>query len=447
MTRILAVLYFAATLAGADFKAGVARIDITPDGPIWMSGYASRNHPSEGVVHQLWAKALAIEDAKSGRLVIVTTDLVGLPRAVTDVVAARVQKEYGLDRSRILLNSAHTHTGPVVWPNLTMFILDESEERKLRMYSAQLTEKLVDVIEKAMGDLAPARIAYGHGTAKFAMNRRESTPRGVILGVNPQGPVDYDVPVLRITSPDGTLRAVLFAYACHNTTLTGDFYKLSGDYAGFAEIEVERAHPGATALFMMLCGGDQNPYPRNTLDWAEQHGKTLAAEVGRVLETKLDPVRPPLRTAYQMTDLRFAADTRDVFERELSNRNPARVRRAKLMLQLWDEGRPIRSVPYPVQGIQFGKDLTLLALGGEPVVDYDLRVKKEFGAAKIVVAGYSNDVMCYIPSLSVLKAGGYEADDSMVGYGQPGPFNEDVEETVFAAIRQVMKRIGRAPLR
>ena len=166
-----------------------------------------------------------------------------------------------------------------------------------------------------------------------------------------------------------------------------------------------------------------------------------------MLETKLDPVRPPLRTAYQMTDLRFAADTRDVFERELSNRNPARVRRAKLMLQLWDEGRPIRSVPYPVQGIQFGKDLTLLALGGEPVVDYDLRVKKEFGAAKIVVAGYSNDVMCYIPSLSVLKAGGYEADDSMVGYGQPGPFNEDVEETVFAAIRQVMKRIGRAPLR
>src|ERR1039457_4405766 len=231
MTRILAVLCFAATLAGADFKAGVARIDITPDGPIWMSGYASRNHPSEGVLHPLWAKALAIEDAKSGRLVIVTTDLVGLPRAVTDVVAARVQKEYGLDRSRILLNSAHTHTGPVVWPNLAaMFSGGEPEERKLRMYSAQLTEKLVGVIGKAMSDLAPARITYGHGTAKFAMNRRESTPRGVILGVNPQGPVDYDVPVLRITSPDGTLRAVLFAYACHNTTLTGDFCRISGDY-------------------------------------------------------------------------------------------------------------------------------------------------------------------------------------------------------------------------
>ncbi|MGH9674974.1 MAG: neutral/alkaline non-lysosomal ceramidase N-terminal domain-containing protein, partial [Bryobacteraceae bacterium] len=108
-----------ALLAAADFKAGVARADITPKVSIWMSGYAARTKPSEGVLQPLAAKALAIEDNRRGRLVIVTTDLIGLPRIVTDEVSARAQKQWGLDRARILYNSSHTHTGPVVRANLT----------------------------------------------------------------------------------------------------------------------------------------------------------------------------------------------------------------------------------------------------------------------------------------------------------------------------------------
>ena len=76
------------------------------------------------------------------------------------------------------------------------------------------------------------------------------------------------MPVLKITGPDGKLRAVLFGYACHNTTLTAEVYQLSGDYAGFAAAELEAKHPGATALFLMLCGADQNPSPRGTVELA-----------------------------------------------------------------------------------------------------------------------------------------------------------------------------------
>ncbi|MEK7409490.1 MAG: neutral/alkaline non-lysosomal ceramidase N-terminal domain-containing protein, partial [Acidobacteriota bacterium] len=437
MRKIFAVVLAAASLAAADFKAGVARVRITPEQPIWLSGYASRNHPSEGAVLDLWLKALALEDGRGGRLVLVTTDLIGLPRAITDVVAARIQKQYGLERARLVFNSSHTHTGPVVRANLTaMYDLDAENGRRVEEYGQQLTEHLASAIGAALGDLKPAVLSYSQGRAAFAINRREPTPKGIRLGVNPSGPTDPDVPVLKVAAPDGTLRAILFGYACHCTTLGGDFYKINGDYAGFAQAELEKAHSGATALFMQLCGGDQNPQPRGKLEMAEQHGKTLAAEIGRVLAGSLKPVRGPIRAAFHVTDLPFAAHTREEFEARLSDKNPARVRHAKLMLRAYDEGRPIRRTPYPVQAVRFGKDLTLVALGGEVVIDYPLRVKREYGTREpIVVAGYSNDVMCYIPSLRVLKEGGYEAVDSMLYYGMPGPFNEEVEEKVFTAIR------------
>jgi hypothetical protein len=448
MKSLLLAALLAGALGAVDFRAGVARIDITPEGPIWMSGYASRIKPSTGVLQRLSAKALALEDAKKHRVVIVTTDLIGLPRAMTDVVAARVQKEHGLDRASVLFNSSHTHSGPVVRPNLiSMYSLSPEDDRRLQVYARQLTENLVSVIGAALGDLKPARLAYGTGQAGFAMNRRQATAKGVQIGVNPQGPMDHEVPVLKVEGVDGSLRAVLFAYACHNTTLTGEFYELSGDYAGFAQEAVEKAHPGAMAMFMILCGADQNPNPRSTLELAHKHGQTLGGEVNRVLGGKLTPVRPPIRAAFRIIDVNFAPHTREQFEKELKDTNRYKVTRAKAMLAAYDERRPVRSTPYPIQAIRFDNGLTLVALGGEVVIDYQLRVKREFGASQMVVAGYSNDVMCYIPSKRILQEGGYEPVDSMIYYGQPGPFAGDVEDTIFEGIRSVLKKVGREPVK
>jgi len=444
MRRILFVLLSALTLTAADYKAGIGRIIITPEKPIYMSGYGGRDHPSEGVIHDLWAKALAIEDRKGARVVIVSTDLIGLPRSISDIVAARVQKEYGIDRAHLVLNSSHTHTGPLIRRNLEMlFELGPEDNQVVSDYSNKLTENLVAVVGAALKDLEPADLSFGNGRATFAINRRQSTPAGMKIGENPQGPGDPDVPILKITAPGGKLRGVLFGYACHNTTLTGQFYKISGDYSGFAQIAIEKANPGATAMFLMLCGADQNPYPRSKLELAEEHGATLAAEVNRVLAEKLQRVRGPVRPAFQIVEINFAPKSRETFEARLNESNVYRVRHAKAMLRLYDERNPIVRYPYPVQAIQFGKDLTLVALGGEVVVDYDLRIKREFGGKGIIVAGYSNDVMSYIPSLRVLKEGGYEADDSMIYYGLPGPYDEQVEDRIMTTVRQVMKRVGR----
>ncbi len=403
-------------------------------------GLLRATKPSEGVLHDLWAKALVLEDAAGGRVAIVSTDLIGLPREVSDAVAARLEKQFGLKRSQLLLNSSHTHSGPVVWPGLPLLVeLDADNEKRAREYSAELTDTIVRVVAEAVADLAPAQVLVGHGSATFAANRRQPASSGVRIGVNAKGPIDHDVPVVKIASPDGKLRAVLFGYACHNTTLGGNLYRINGDYAGFAQIELEKALPGASAMFVILCGADQNPNPRGTVEIAAQYGAALATEVRRVLGEPLRTVQGPIRTAFEITRLPLAPHDRATFEAELKQSNVYRQRRARLMLAAYDRGQPIRDVAYPVQAVRCGNDLTLVALGGEVVVDYALRLKREFPRENLVVAGYSNDLMCYIPSDRVLKEGGYEPVDSMIYYGQPGPFAPGVEELVIAACRRVLE--------
>ena len=431
------------TASRPEFEAGVARVAITPPLPFWLSGYAARTNPAVEVWTELWAKALALRDARGTRAVIVTTDLIGLPGVISDEVATRVRNQFGLERAQLVFNSSHTHSGPAVWPNLrVLFEFNPEDQRRTQEYASRLTDSLTRVVGEALGSLAPAVLSSGHGTAGFAINRREPRASGVAIGVNPPGPTDHDVPVLKVSSPEGKLRAVLFGYACHNTTLGGDLYRVNGDYAGFAQAELEARFPEATALFCELCGGDQNPHPRGTPGHAQRYGKALAEAVSQVLAGQLTPVRSPIRASYQLTNLEFAPHTQAQFEKESQSEDRFHRRRAALMLETYAQGKPVLTTPYPVQAIRFGTDLTLLALGGEVVVDYALRTKREYPGENLIVSGYCNEVKCYIPSRRVLSEGGYEPVDSMIYYGQPGPFQTNVEDRVFAAIHQTLKEVG-----
>lgn len=192
------------------WKAGLAKVIITPEKPIWMSGYASRNKPSEGKVHDLYAKALALEDPSGERIVVVTTDLIGFSRTVAEEVAVGVKKNSGLARERLLLTSSHTHTGPVIRDSLiTMYDLNPEQAAVVKQYSDKLVEQLIELVGRALEDLSVAQISYGTGQADFAVNRRVASPTGFRIGVNGEGPVDHSVPVLRIDDRRGNLRGVL----------------------------------------------------------------------------------------------------------------------------------------------------------------------------------------------------------------------------------------------
>jgi hypothetical protein len=436
---ILILLALAGTVVKAEIKVGVAREKITPDSPIWLSGYAFRNKPSEGIIHDIWVKALVVEDDNKTPLIIVTADVIGLSHEVSHEVIQRVISKYGINRSQILLNSSHTHSAPVIWPSLgIMYNLADSDLLLLVKYSDNLIDAITKVIDSAMTNLVRAKIFTGHGSADFAINRRELTEKGIIIGINRTGPSDHDVPVIKFETMEGKLLAVLFGYACHNTTL-GD-YKISGDYAGFAQIELEKYYPDAIAMFMIGCGADQNPDPRKTIEFAENYGKSLALSVRKVLEGDLQPVHMPIRTAFTALALEFPPFDPSRFKKDLEEGDIYQKRRAKFLLESYDRGYDVCNLTYPVQAIRFDNDLTILALAGEVVVDYSLNAKKRYPKENLFVAGYCNEVPCYIPSLRVLREGGYESETSMVYYGLPGPFKENVEEMIFNAIDEVMKK-------
>lgn len=410
-----------------------------------MSGYASRNKPSEGVLQPLHARALVLEDRKGQRVTIVTTDLIGLPRTITDAVGARLEKELDLRRERVLFNSSHTHTGPMVRGNLgIMYEPKEEIDAPLAEYSRFLTESLFTVVKVALGNLRPAAVQFGEGKAGFAMNRRERTAAGTIrIGVNPNGPMDHSVPVIRVSGADGREVAAVFGYACHNTTLTGEHYKISGDFAGVAEQEIEKTRPGTVAMFVQLCAGDQNPHPRGQEEHVWTHGRSLATEVQRVLGQRMKEVRGTSGAALQWRDLPLQPHSRADFEKMLESKDAVRIRFAKLMIQRYEERRPMRTLAMPIQAIRLGKDLAIVALGGEPVVEYALQLKTRHPKLQMIVAGYSNDVMGYVPTRKMLEEGGYEPVFSTIYYGMAAPFAPEVEamvlETADGAIKRAMQ--------
>jgi len=432
------------TDAAGTIKVGFAQDVITPDKPMWMAGYAARTKPSEGKLHDLHAKAMAIEDERGYRFVLVTTDLLGLPRALASEICEHANKSYGLKREQILFNSSHTHTGPVLKGSLSgAYDLDAAQIELAEDYTRQLKTKLIKLIGEAIRVLSPARLSYGRGEAPFAMNRRQPKDGQIINGVNPDGVVDREVPVLRLEAPDGKLRGIVFGYACHNTTLTGQFYEFSGDYAGFAQLAVEKAHPGAMALFVTGCGADVNPQPRGKLELARQHGESLATSVEQVLNGSMKPLSGRVRSALGGVMIPLATPpTREEFQSRLNDPNVYKRRHAQRMLDRYArDGKLLSEYPYTVQVVRIG-DLTLIGLAGEVVTDYALRLKRELGG-DLWVAGYSNDLCSYIPSARMFKEGGYEVIESQIYYDMPGPYDPALEEKIIGKTREMTRRVRR----
>ena len=391
------------------WKAGLAKIVITPRQSIWLAGYGARTKPSEGTSQDLYAKALALEDATGNRAILVTTDLVGMPATVSRNIAERVQHRYHLPRDRVLLNFSHTHSGPMVGRMFPVgFGLNQDQWSVVDHYTPQLEELVVKVIGEALKQLAPAHVGFIHTSANFGANRRRKTDKGYDIGLNKTGPVDHDVPVLRIGGKRGDLYGLVFGYACHNTTIGGDYYQFNGDYAGYAQRWLEDHHPGATALFVNGCGADADPFPRGSVDLARQHGEELAKAVEQTVGRTVQPIRGPLKSAWEEFPIDFATPpSREEWRARLANDDKDIREHAELMLQILDrDGHLPGSYPFPLQVWQFGSDLTLVAMAGECVVDYTLRLKDELGGQGLWVAGYSNDVFAYIPSLRVLREGG-----------------------------------------
>ena len=424
-----------------NLKAGIGKKVITPELPFLLTGYAGRVKPATEKVHDLWAKALIIESAANEKLLIVTIDILGLTPQIANNITNTLIKKYKFQRSQIILNASHTHSGPFIWPALGMIgDYDSTTLKSFVNYNRQLTKNILGAVDLAVKDLSPVVLSSGHGLASFAQNRRQYTNKGVVNGINPEGSVDHDVPVLKVTSVNAEVKAILFGYACHNTAATGANNIISGDYAGYAQVALEKKYVGTVALFLNGCSGDQNPQPRGTLQLAEQHGLELAAAVENVISGKMKQVHGKIKGKLQLVQLRFKPYSMEEYQSDIIGSNPYKQRRARLMIEAYNKQWDIKKYEYPVQAIRIGSDLTFLALGGEVVVDYALKTKKKYQKDNLFIAGYCNHVICYIPTKKILQEGGYEAEDNLIYYGMPGPFENDIESKIDRAISEVMKK-------
>jgi neutral ceramidase len=438
---LLLIMALSATAQTAPmWRAGAAAVAITPDEPVWLAGYANRTKPHESVRQPIFAKALALRDDTAGTTtLIVTLDLVGIRRVIAEPLAEEIARRHGIPRERVLFNASHTHSAPVVEDASSYaYQFGENPERILQpiaRYTASLRTRILEAAAQAVARLEPATLEFEQGLAGFAVNRRRVTNRSW------PGPVDHDVPVIAVKSSAGALKAILFGYACHNTVM-GD-NSVHGDYAGYAQAALEQRHPGALALFVQGAGADSNPLPRRKPEHLERYGATLADAVDEVLAAKLRKLSPPLKASIEFPELRFQpAPPRAELEKQAKSSNAQESRHAqRLLAGLERDGRIRDTVLYPVQALSFGGEMTLLALAGELVADYSIRFKSTYGHGKLWVAGYSNDVFGYIPSLRVLREGGYEGGGAFQFSGFPGPLADDVEDRIVAAVDRVMRKV------
>jgi hypothetical protein len=426
------------------WKAGIAKAVITPQKLMWLSGYGGRDRPAEGTLHDIWIKVLALEDARGHRAVLLTSDLCGIPKWMYDSVCETLKQQHGLARSQIRLTYSHNHCAPVQRGELDDYYpLDETQKALVDEYSNWLEKKFVETIGKALSSLRPAQLEAGEGVCAFAVNRRNNkeveVPDVLARGEKLKGPVDHSVPVLSVRTPEGKLTAVMFAYACHNTTLS--FYQWCGDYAGFAQIALEKSHPDATALFVTGCGGDQNPLPRRTVELCEKYGNMLATSVEEALRQPMKPLAPQLRTAFEFVTLDFQRNpTRQELEEDAKGSNLIRARWAKRMLKMMDEGKPLaKGHPYAVQAWRLGEQLWI-ALGGEALVGYSLRFKQELGK-ETWVTSYFADLTAYIPTRRNWDEGGYEVE-FLYEYGLPAlRWAADVEDRIAACVHRLVQKV------
>ncbi len=312
----------------------------------------------------------------------------------------------------------------------------------MRSYSRNVRAKIIEVVGAALEDCQPASLEHGVGRATFAVNRRIYNGTNVNFGENSDAPVDWEVPVLKVKAADGSLRAVVFGYACHATSISvsNDFYTVTGEYMAYARQQLESVYPSAKAIFLTGMGADSNPSPRGKLLDSKAHGLELAGAVAGVLKHPMRPVNGEFRLAYDEVELPFVdMPTTEQLDKDAQNPDIYIRERANLFKSLLAEGKPLpKTIKLPVSVLRIGNDLTFISMAGEVVVDYSRQFKRLFANDHPWTVGYAYEVPCYIPSARILNEGGYEAETSLIYYGFYGPFQPTVEQLIVNRVKQMV---------
>ncbi len=320
------------------------------------------------------------------------------------------------------------------------------EHEHLRHYAEQLTDRLVQVVEQALENRQPARLELARGKVGFAANRRVLTDgKWSGFGAVPDAPVDHELAVLKVTGEDGKLLAVLANYACHNTTLRGDFPQIHGDWAACAQQYIETDQPGTLAMISIGCGADADPYPHGTVELCQQHGRELANEVARLLLGPWTPIAPTIAAQQRILEIPWQQNP----DMEAARQAAGQSYLVNALLGKLDEGiKPTEPHTYPMVTWTFADDLAMVFLSNEVVVDYAIRLQREFDPHRLWVTAYTNAVTTYIVSPRLIQEGGYESNNSLsslVTFGQPEKLDPPMLERIVGTVKEMLPETFRKP--
>ena len=408
---------------------GVAKIDVTPDYPVRLSGFGFRREESDGTQQRIWAKALAIGGDTKDAVVLITVDNLGIPHSMVREVGTRLQTKSGFVPERLSIAATHTHTAPMlrpVAPTLFGQPIPQDHMERIDRYTREMADALETVALNALRARKPGTLRWGIGSVGFAINRRTAG-----------GPVDHDLPLLAAYDAVGKLIAVHVSYACHCVTLSHN--KVGGDWAGYAQSLIEERNEGTVALVAIGCGADANPVSGvvgDRVEVAHAQGQHIADETSRLLQSRLTLLDAEPTVRHETIELPLEELPRRDHWLELGEREDAIGYHARVQLARLDRGEKLQTkIEYPIRTWAFGDRLAMVFLPGEVVVDYALRLKRELDGRRLWINAYSNGAPCYIPSERVLKEGGYEGGGAMVYYDVPTRFRSGLEEKIVDTIR------------
>jgi hypothetical protein len=416
---------------------GVAKVDITSEQPVRMYGYGARKTESEGIVGRLRASALALGgDDGEGPAVLLCVDCGSVPEEIREEVLRRVQQKVRLKPERFVLCNSHCHSGPDL---KGMGSITGVEHEHLAQYAKEVTGRLEQVVLSALSARQPGRMEWTQGSVGFAANRRVlKDGKWAGFGAVPEGAVDHSLPLMRVTDARGKLLAVVLNYACHNTTLRGNFKQIHGDWAGCAQECIEADHPGVVAMVTIGCGADADPCPHSTVELCRQHGRAMADEVKRLLAGPFKPVSPKLAARTATLEIPYGQPPPIETLRQMAARSHAAQRVLKLLER---DGKPPTVEPYRIVTWAFGDDLAMAFLSDEVVVDFALRIKREMDGSRLWINAYSNDVSYYVASDRLIRESGYEVENSlsaMVSYGRPETVQPTIEDRIVQQVRKML---------
>jgi len=430
----------------AQLLAGAARANITPYVGAFLAGFGNRDHGSEGIHDELFARALVLRTGET-TVALVACDLIGLTFESVATIRERVEAATGIPPSHVMIACSHTHSGP------TMGLL---RHPVVDMELVHVTErKIAGAAIAAHRSMVAASLGSGKGKARIGINRRQwAAGQRMTLGRNPEGPIDEDVGVIRVDDAQGRPMAVFVNHSCHGVALGGGNYLVSADFPGQTAAFLEAAYTGAVCGFLNGTPGDINPEPAcsTSFENARRLGVRLGAEAIKVAETIEAKSEAPLGARQASVDvplaeLPSAAEARRLIEQRQAELDAA-LAEGKVSRVLYDcdwqlgwardvlaeHAKPERqkTTPLEIQALRLG-DALLIGTPGETFVEIGLAIKAASPVANTFVLGYTNGVFGYIPTAKAFEEGGYEVDAAYKFYRSVYFFTADVERLVTDA--------------